>query len=448
MKALRVLGIGSLVVLFAGVNQTYAQDTSSMNTVLTNCSVIDCTGKPPMENVTVVITGNTITEIERGTYRQSPAENNVRVFDLNGGYVLPGLWNVHAHLDDLLPDPKHLLDNEPVGRSAIRAGRNAMEALRHGFTGLRITGERDYLDVAWRDAFESGVFIGPRIFACGNPITATGGHGWEPVGPVAIQIDGPYEMRKAVREHIKHGVDHIKIMDTELSLDELEAAVETAHQRGRRVCAHSAEPTSNRSVKAGVDCLEHGYGLTDETIQLMVEKGAFYVPTIVCNLSDQYIKEREDRLARLGFDADKEEVKGRISVTRADTRSPEAALLQRRILQKAVNAGVKVCTGGDSNPLGEIGLLEIEQFVLSGLTEMQALQAATRNCADLCKVLDELGTVEEGKLADLIVVEENPLENISNLRKLKMVLKDGHMVNLEPQEGRTSFWKLFLLEDE
>ena len=445
MKVLRVLAIVSLLVLFAVVSQTHGQETGSMKTILTNCVVIDCTGKPPMEDMTVVITGNTITEIKRGTYRQSSGEKNVRVFDLNGGYVLPGLWNVHAHLDDLLPDPKHLLDDEPVGRSAIRAGRNAMDALRRGFTGFRIVGERDYLDVAWRDAFESGVFLGPRIFASGNPITATGGHGWEPVGPVAIQIDGPYEMRKAVREHIKNGVDHIKIMDTELSLDELEAAVEAAHQRGLRVCAHSAEPTSNRSVKTGVDCLEHGYGLTDDTIQLMAKRGVFYVPTIICNLSDQYIKEREERLARLGFNTDREEVEGRTNIAYADARSPENALLQRRILQKAVKAGVKVCTGGDSNPLGVIGLLEIEQFVLSGLTEMQALIAATRNCADLCRVLDELGTVEEGKLADLIVVSNNPLDNISNLRKLEMVFKGGKRVNLEKDEGQNSFWELYFI---
>lgn len=397
--------------------------------------------------MTVIITGNTITGIKRGIYKKTAGEKNVRVFNLEGGYVLPGLWNVHAHLGDLLPDPNHILDNEPVGPAAIRAGRNAMDALRRGFTGLRVVGERDNLDIAWRDAFNDGVFVGPRIFACGNPITATGGHGWEPVGPVAIQIDGPYEMRKVVREHIKHGVDWIKIIDTELRPDELEAAVETAHQRGLRVCAHSDEPTSRLSVLAGVDCLEHGYGLTDETIKLMAEKGVFLVPTIICNLSAEYIGEREERLAKLGFDKDKEVVKGRIAVAYADERSPGTALLQRRILQKAVKAGVKVCTGGDSNPLGEIGLLEIEQFVLSGLTEMQALVAATRNCADLCGVLDKLGTVEEGKLADLIVVAENPLGNISNLRKLKMVFKDGNLVNLEPQEGRASFWKLFLTAD-
>ena len=110
---------------------------------------------------------------------------------------------------------------------------------------------------------------------------------------------------------------------------------------------------------------------------------------------------------------------------------------------KAVKAGVKIISGCDSSPLDEIGLLEIEQLVLSGMTEMQVLVAATKNCAEMCSVLDDLGTVEKGKLADLIVVSENPLDNISNLRKLEMVFKDGKPVNLIRDEGQTSFWELY-----
>jgi imidazolonepropionase-like amidohydrolase len=194
---------------------------------------------------------------------------------------------------------------------------------------------------------------------------------------------------------------------------------------------------------AGVDCIEHGTMISDETIQLMAEKGVFLCPTVVCNLSEEYIREREDRLAKLGFSDEKDVVEGRTLVAYADERSPKVAARHREIIVKAANAGVKILCGSDSNPLGELGLLEIEQLVLSGLTEMQALIAATRNCAEMCNVLDKLGTVEEGKFADLIVVEENPLENISNLRKLKMVFKDGKPVNLTKDEGQASFWKLY-----
>jgi imidazolonepropionase-like amidohydrolase len=183
--------------------------------------------------------------------------------------------------------------------------------------------------------------------------------------------------------------------------------------------------------------------ISDETIHLMADKGTFLCPTVVCNLSEDYIREREDRLAKLGFSEDKEVVEGRILVAKADMRSPEAAERHREIIVTAAKAGVKIISGSDSNPLGELGILEIEQLYLSGLTEMETLLAATKNCAEICGVLDTLGTVEQGKIADLIVVEDNPLKNISNLRKLKMVLKGGKPVNLASDEGQASFWELY-----
>ena len=126
-----------------------------------------------------------------------------------------------------------------------------------------------------------------------------------------------------------------------------------------------------------------------------------------------------------------------------DERTPGFALNQRNILRKAVKAGVRVLTGGDGTPIGEQVLLEIEQQVLSGLTEMQVLINATRNSADMMGMLDDIGTVEKGKLADLIVIEDNPLEHISNIRKQKMVIKDGKIVNLTKDEGLESLWKLY-----
>jgi len=301
-------------------------------------------------------------------------------------------------------------------------------------------GEREYLDLAWRDAFDQGFFMGPRIFGSGEAVSITGGHR----GDMPSGADGVAEIRKAVRTRIVHGVNWIKIMGVEMLQDELEAAVETAHHNGLRVASHSKEPATYRSVKAGVDCIEHGYGLRDETIKLMAEKGTFYVPTIICNLSNQYIKERDERLAELGYSEDKKVAWGRTLVAHADERSQKHAEHQREALLKAVKAGVKVCIGSDSTPVGEIGILEIEQFVLSGVSEMNALIAATRNCADLCGVLSVLGTVEEGKLADLVVVAENPLENISNIRKVKMVLKDGVMVDLNHPQGTADYWDYYI----
>lgn len=444
MKRIKILTLSVIVMSFLTSSLLLTahpkEQSSQLKTVLTNCHVIDCTGKEPMKNMTVIIIGNRIAEIRQGPYRKSADEKNVRLLNLENGYVLPGFWNVHMHLAALLPDPNHLQDDESLSSAVIRAGLNAMDGLSHGFTSVRTVGEREYLDVAWRDTFDQGIFMGPRIFTCGEEVSITGGHR----GDIPSGADGVAEIRKAVRTRIVHGVDWIKIMGVEMLPDELEAAVETAHHNGLRVASHSREPATYRSVRAGVDSIEHGYGLKDKTIKLMAEKGTFYVPTIICNLSDQYIKERDERLAKMGYSRDKKVAWGRTLVAYADERSQEHAQHQRQALQKAVKAGVKVCIGSDSTPIGEIGILEIEQFVLSGVSEMDSLIAATRNCADLCGVLDKLGTVEKGKLADLVVVAENPLVNISNIRKVKMVFKDGIMVDLNHPQGTASYWDYYI----
>lgn len=425
-----------------------------MKTILTNCTVIDSTGKPPMKDMTVVVQGDKIAELRSGIYQAAAQKGETRVFDLEDGYVLPGLWNVHAHLSDIFPDPKHLLSSEAMIDRAIRAGRNAMDALRVGVTGIRVVGEPDYIDAAWKRAFDDNVFVGPRLFVCCKAISITGGHGYG--GGMNAEVDGPYEVRKAVREQLKHGADQIKLMvtgghtemiagtgtyqESQLLMDELEAATEVAHQKGKRVCAHAGNPGMKMAIRAGVDCIEHGYYLDDEAIEMMVKKDVFYVPTLVCNLDEEWLRESgmievDPGDADLGLE-------GQVLVAKGEEVTSEYAKAHREGFQKALKAGVKIACAGDSNPVGEFALLEIEHLVRAGMGEMEALIAATRTCADLCGVVDRLGTVEVGKLADLIALSGDPLENISNIRELKVVLKGGQVVKTEETEGLADLWEL------
>jgi imidazolonepropionase-like amidohydrolase len=407
-----------------------------MKSVLTNCTVIDCTGRPPQQDTSIIIEDNKIAELRPGVYQEATGEGELRMFDLEGGYVLPGLWNAHAHLGDLTPDPKHLLETESAIDYAIRVGRNAMDALRAGVTGIRIPGEDYFADVAWKRAFDAGVFVGPRLFVCGKPIIATGGHGHGTLG--AVEVDGPYEMRKAVREQLKHGADQIKLMmtggimtagegmqETQLFLDELQAATEAAHQKGKRVCVHAwGTEGVKAAIRGGVDCIEHGL-LDDEAVKMMVDHDVFYVPTLRTTQDKDYL---------LGGAIPQFMVEKALSIAQAHLKA----------FQRALEASVKIAPGSDLGPISDLTYTEIEHLVTAGMTEKQALIAATRNSADLCGVMDQLGTVEVGKLADLIVVSADPLEDISNLRKLKMVLKGGNLVEIGKVEGLGDFRELFL----
>jgi imidazolonepropionase-like amidohydrolase len=207
-------------------------------------------------------------------------------------------------------------------------------------------------------------------------------------------------------------------------MDEILAATEVAHQKGKRVCVHAwGTEGVKTAIRGGVDTVEHGL-LDDEAVEMMVENGVFYVPTLNGTQDVEHIlgSGLPDFMVEKALGAAKAHLEG---------------------FQKALKAGVKIACGADTSPVADYTLSEIEHLNKAGMTEMETLVAATRTSANLCGVEDRLGTVEVGKLADLIVLSANPLDDISNVRKLKMVLKGGNLVDISPQEGQADFWELF-----
>lgn len=408
-----------------------------MRTYLSNCTLIDCTGNPPVHDSTIIIEGDKIAALRRGPGGASDASDNDLVMDLEGGFVTPGLWSVHSHLGFIFPDVNHLMPQESVADYTIRAGRNAMDALRVGITSIRSVGDRDFVDVAWKRAFASGLMIGPRLFVSGHYICATGGHAYNWAG--AVQVDGATEMRRVVREQLKRGVDHIKLAvtggvatagesmeESQLFSDEIRAAVEVAHEKGKKVCVHAGGAGGVKaSIRGGVDCIEHGYYLDDEAIDLMAEYDVYFVPTLFVTQHKEFMRKSGMSEEQIG-------------------KAEGAATAHRDGFRKALNAGVRIACGADSSPIADHTLVEIEQLSKAGMTPMQALMAATRTSAELCGVGDLLGTVEVGKYADLIVVADNPLDDVSHLRKLERIFKNGKPVATETPEGLTDFWSLFM----
>ena len=399
--------------------------------VLRNCHVIDATSPEPRE-ATVVIEGSRIIDVvPAGSPVSIGSAGSGEEIDLAGGWLLPGLWDVHTHIGRGIPDPGWR--DETIAERTTRAGRDCMDALRLGITGMRVVGEREYVDVAWKRAFDSGQFIGPSLFTCGWFITTTAGHFLR--SGCAIEVDGPVEYRKAIREQIKHGVDFIKLnltggimgppwdgmQDTFPTPDEIDAAFEICHQRGFKIVAHAGGIHGIKTaIEHGAWTLEHGYVLDDEAVAMMVEAGTFYVPTLGLSHLNRGPKYAES-------DAERAWAEAHLAPPDYAARAVVAAEAHAAGFKKALDAGVRIACGSDL-ALPDGGLLELAQLVRRGMTEWQAIVAATQTSAEVCLVGDERGTIEPGKAADLLAVGSNPLDDIENVRDVRLVVKDGQVV--------------------
>lgn len=374
----------------------------------------------------VVVRGDRIAAIAKA----APA--GARVIELGDATVLPGLIDCHVHVD---ADWNDLSAVEPLRRSAAEKTllglMNAQTYLRRGFTTLRDAGATDYAydTVALRNAFNRGMFDGPRMFVAGVPLSVTGGHGDMnalapdvPMPRAPNIADTPDEMRIAVRRDLRNGVDWIKLMASggvmdvlsdynmqEFSDEQIRAAVEVAHRAGRRVMAH-AEGTAGiaAAVRSGVDTIEHGTVLDEETAKLMAEKGTWLVPTL----------QTFQRGPEMGLTQGQE----------PEMLAKGKAILahQQPSFDLALKYHLKIAYGLDDDP--QFTTREFLAFVKAGLTPLQALQTATVNAAALLQMSGSIGSLEPDHYADVIAINGDPLKDIASIEKVVFVMKGGKVI--------------------
>jgi len=393
-------------------------------------NLLDVRSGRMLRDQVVLIRGDRIADV--GPAADVKIPEGAQVLDLTRATVLPGLIDAHTHL--FLTGESHGRYEEQLLKESwqyrtIEAVVNARLDLEAGFTSMRDleTEGAMYSDVDVRNAINRGLIPGPRLEVVTRAISTTGGYpleGYSPEVPVpsgAQIVDSPEAARHAVREQIKYGADLIKVYATHhfrftedgklaniptLTLDELRAIVDEAHREGVKVACHAygGEGLHN-CIKAGVDSIEHGLDLDDQAIAEMVQKGIYYVPTLYV-----YEFEPEEDLGASGG-----------KTTRA--RIHEASF------RKALERRVKIAFGTDVGPFPHgTQAKEFEYMTKFGMAPAQAIQAATVNAAELMGWQDRVGTVETGKFADLIAVPGNPLDDITELERVKFVMKGGEVV--------------------
>ncbi len=342
---------------------------------------------------------------------QMDADGSGSVVDLTGKTILPGLIDCHVHLMlDASPDPLKQAATERVGLSALKMALRAQRTLKSGVTTVRDLGCKGFAAIEVRDAVRSGLIPGPRMLCAGHLICMTGGHGWS-IGREADGVDG---VRRAAREQLKAGADVVKMMATggiltpgvqpgaaQLTLEELRAGVEEAHKAGRKAAAHAQGTEGIRNaVLAGIDSVEHGFYLTEETVGMMLERGTYLVPTLTAVRA----------IARHGTESGIPPwaVEKAMAVGEAHEKS----------FARAMEAGVSIAMGTDAGtPFNEHGqnAQELALLVELGMSEGEAIVSATSRAAELLGIADAVGSISVGKVADLIVTSGDPLRDITVL---------------------------------
>jgi len=396
--------------------------------------LIDGIADKPRHNMEIVIRGNRVVEVRARDSQALPA--SAQVIDLGPATLLPGLIDTHTHIFLQGEDPAAggydvQLLKYPASYRVVRAVASARRALEQGFTSIRDmeTEGAGYGDVGVKQAIDEGIIPGPRMWVSTVSISSTGGYPLEGYAPELTLpkgsqlIDGPVEARKAAREQLDKGADWIKVYMTHrswvdaqgalisqptLTVEELKAIVDETHGWGRKVACHAYNGLGlQRALDGGCDSIEHGLEITDAQIAQMLKQGTWYVPTLQVYYTDWDPPD-----------------------TDSGKRDRKRVAVHGVSFSKALHAGVKMAFGTDvggfkwSEPIAEEFAREVE----FGMTPMQAIQSATSRAAELLGKRGELGVLAPGAYADLIAVASDPLADISVLKSVQFVMKDGVMV--------------------
>src|SRR4051794_29590711 len=381
---------------------------------LTNARLFDGTGAPVRDRAAVLVENGVIARVG---HSGDAAPDGVRILDLAGRTLVPGLIDAHAHVYPHVPTPAPGAEPLWPGTGAHFLAADLREALRMGITTIRDVGSYGDLVFATRQAMRYGAFRGPRLLACGRIISATAPGGrW--FGDMYREADGPDDVRRAVREQLRRGADFIKVMTTgarsveledpapaQMTVEEIATVVDEAHRMGFRVAAHAEGIDGTRiAIEAGIDTIEHGMYLNQrpDLLERMAAAGQFLVPTLSCfyGVAGAAAPGRDGSDADLAADAEPPPTWSPLLVDLALHNLEQADLT----LRAARAAGVPIAAGHDWAPIADHAV-EIVRMARHGLSAHEALVAATGTAARALGLADQIGTIEPGRLADLLVVD-------------------------------------------
>jgi imidazolonepropionase-like amidohydrolase len=416
-----------LIVCFLSPAISHSRQAGGKIVAIKAARALDARAGAMIDNVVIIIEGDRVKTI--GANAAIPAE--VEVIDLGSKTVLPGLIDCHTHLTYEPSQMGYSSLGVSVPRSALTGAKNARLTLEAGFTTVRNVGAKGYADVALRDAINAGDVPGPRIAASGPALSITGGHCDNNLLAPEFDhfsegvADGTPSVMRKTREVIKYGADVIKICSTggvlslgtdpkasQYTLEEMKAIITEAHRLGRKVAAHAHGGDGIKlATLAGADSIEHGSYIDDEAVELMKKHGTYLVPTLY--LGDWFLENYQ----RIGVPAP------------MAAKGKEVIPIARKNIARAFAQGVPVAFGTDSAvyPHGLNGR-EFAVYVKLGMTPMRAMQTATIHASKLLGWDDRVGAIEPGKYADLIAVDGDPTKDVTELERVKWVMKGGVIV--------------------